>query len=306
MFAKTCVAVLVGMAVAGSVLVAPGMAAAETVRPTLPAQAGSAHFLVHYDPATASADYVTSALADFEESYSRLVAGGGGTPNAGLRPPVNDAPRGGDGRSDVYLMSPPGQSPTWVGGMAESDNATYADGLVDSGFLYMTPTLSRAGFRFRSAHEFMHVIQDAYIETFGLFNESTANWASELALPDVDPGDSQFSKPFLPLDCSYGSWKLETCDGGYRQWLFFRWLSEHFGDAFVHRLWTVHATSFKFRGTTPELAREILTKAIADEPGDATLASMYADYAAAMWDPTVWTHDRRGFPASRGRSSDCH
>ena len=289
MFAKTSVAVLVGMAVAGSVLVASGAAAAATVRPTLPAQSESAHFLVHYDPATVSAGYVSSALADFEESYSRLVAGGGGTPNAGLRPPVNDAPRGGDGRTDVYLAVPPGEPPTWSGGMAVSDGVTYPDPLVDSGFLYMSTNMDRKAFRFRTAHEFMHVIQDAYIETGGLFTESTANWASELALLDIEPGDSQFAKPFLPLDCSYGEWKSQPCGNGYRQWLFFRWLSEHYGDGFVHRLWTVHATSFKISGTTPAIDRQILTKAIADEPGDATLASMYADYAAAMWDPTVWT-----------------
>lgn len=261
---------------------------AASVRPTLPAQAGSSHFLVHYDPTTAAMDYVTSALADFEESYSKLVAGGASTPNAGLRPPVDDAPRGGDGRTDVYLMSPPGQSDSWVGGQAWPDNGTYADPLVDSGFLFMTPTLSRVGFRFRSAHEFMHLIQDAYIDTVGLFTESTANWASDFALPDIEPGDSQFEVPFLPLDCSYLDWKGEACGNGYRQWLFFEWLSEHFGDGFIHRLWTVHATQFKISGTSPSLDRQIMTKAIADEPGEASLASMYTGYAAALWDPTLW------------------
>lgn len=282
------VAALIGMAVAGSVLAAPGVVAAATVRPTLPAQAGSTHFLVHYDPATVSAEYVTSALADFEESYSRLVAGGGGIPNAGLRSPVNDAPRGGDGRTDVYLTAPAWMPPTWSGGMAVSDNVAYPDPLVDSGFLYMTPNMARKAFRFRSAHEFMHVIQYAYIDTAGLFTESTANWAAELALPDVEPGDSQFDTPFLPLDCSYGNWQSQPCGNGYRQWLFFRWLSEHFGDGFVHRLWTVHATSFQISGTTPAIDRQILTQAIANEPGDATLASMYTDYASALWDPTAW------------------
>lgn len=280
-------------------------ASAATVRPTLPAQAGSSHFLVHYDPTTASADYVNSALTDFEETYSRLVAGGGGTPNAGLRPPVNDAPRGGDGRTDIYVMTPPGKSDSWVGGEAWPDGVTYPDPLVDSGFLFMTPTLSRVGFRFRSAHEFMHVIQDAYIDTAGLFTESTANWASDFALPDIEPGDSQFDVPFLPLDCSYLDWKGEACGNGYRQWLFFQWLSEHFADGFIHRLWTLHATQFKISGTSPSIDRNIMTKGIADEPGDATLESMYAGYAAALWDPTLWRtsavttiYGKRGTPAA--------
>lgn len=276
------------LAVVALTLPAVGVpASAATTRPTLPASAGSAHFVVHYDPATASAGYASDALTDFEESYSRLITGGGGSPNAGLRAPVNDAPRGGDGRIDVYLTAPPDG-----GGQVRSENVSYPDPLVDSGFILMDPTMPRQSFRFRSAHEFMHLIQLAYVEDLGLLTEGTANWASDLALPDVDPLDSQFAVPFLPLDCSYGSWNAQPCGNGYRQWLFFRWLSEHFGDGFVHRLWQSHAAAFTVKPTqpnTPEFDRDILAKAIADEPGDATLASMYADYAAALWDPSVWT-----------------
>ncbi len=292
------------LAVVALTLPAVGVpAAAATTRPTLPSSDSSAHFVVHYDPATASAGYVSEALTDFEESYSRLVVGGGGVPNAGLRAPVKDDLRGGDARIDVYLTAPSGG-----GGQVRSDNVPHPDPLVDSGFILMDPTLSRPSFRFRAAHEFMHLIQLAYIEDIGLLTEGTANWASDLALPDVDPLDSQFAAPFLPLDCSYSSWNAQPCGNGYRQWLFFRWLSEHFGDGFVHRLWQLHAAAFTAKPTqpiTPETDRDILAKAIADEPGDATLTSMYADYAAALWDPAVWSttavqsiHNRFGPPVA--------
>ena len=67
-----------------------------------------------------------------------------------------------------------------------------------------TPTATRAtcssrrtcranATRFRAAHEYMHVIQGAYTSSLGLLTESTANWASELALPDIDPEDNNFN-----------------------------------------------------------------------------------------------------------------
>lgn len=271
-----------------TVLVAAPAARAASTRPVLPAQMGGTHFVLHFDPATASTDYVAAGLADFEESYSRLVAGGGGSPNAGLRAPVGDGTRGGDARTDVYLVAPP-WSPTYVGGQAVEDDSTQADPLIDSGFLYMTPSLSRKGFRFRAAHELMHVLQDAYVVTAGLFTESTANWAADFALPDIEPGDSQFSVPFLPFTCSYGDWEGTACGNGYRQWLLFERLTERYGAGFIHRLWMRHRVDCPCLGTTPATDRLILDHAITDEPDDATLASTYADYAEAVWDPTVWT-----------------
>ncbi len=266
----------------------PASATAETARPALPATLGGAHVLVHYDPATASAEYAAAGLADFEEAYSRLVAGGGGTPNAGLRAPVNDAPRGGDGRVDVYL-APPASDPNFVGGEAVGDGATLPDPHTDTGFLYMTPSQARPAFRFRAAHELMHVIEDAYVVSGSLLTEATANWAADMALPDVEPGDSQFTVPFLPFTCAYGAWKTIPCGNGYRQWPFFTWLTERYGLGFMHRLWMRHRTDCLCSSPTTSMTRTIIDHAITDEPGDWTLATSYADYIAALWDPTRWT-----------------
>ncbi len=264
-----------------------GPSTADAARPILPAQVSGTHFVVHYYPATASTEYATAGLADFEESYARLVAGGGGIPNAGLRAPVNDAPLGGDGRTDVYLMAPT-SLPDFTGGLEVGDHRSFPDPLVDSGYLYMTPDLTRSGFRFRAAHEFMHVIQDAYLSTVGLLTESSANWAAEQGLADVDPGDNNFSVPWLPLDCTYGEWNGEKCGNGYRQWPFLQRLTERFGVGFMDRLWMRLRTECPCDVTTPALDRQLLEHAIAAEPGDETLGSMFADYAAALWNPKGW------------------
>ena len=65
------------------------------VPPELDQEVETAHFVVHYTTATASTQYAQAGAADFEEAYSRLVTGGGGTPNAGLRAGVPTRSRAG-------------------------------------------------------------------------------------------------------------------------------------------------------------------------------------------------------------------
>lgn len=281
----------------------PSSAGADTARPALPASVGSARFLLHYDPATTSPGDAAVRVTDFDEAYSRLVSGGGGVPNAGLRAPVNDAPRGGDGRIDVYLMTPASR-PDFEGGMIVGDRATYADPNVDSAFIYVTPGLRRSAFREIAAHELMHVIQLAYLEGGSVLTESTADWAAEAAMPDVDPQANAFSTPFLPFTCAYGAWKGTACGNGYPQWLFFQRLTERYGLGFIHRLWMRHRADCLCI-PTDAMVRTIIDHAIADEPGDWTFATSYADSMAALWDPTRWTttavdaiHATRGVPAT--------
>jgi hypothetical protein len=202
---------------------------------------------------------------------------------------VNDTTLGGDARTDIYLMTPPGL-PDFKGGAATTDTVAYPDPLVRSGYIFMSPGMTRQSFRFRAAHEFMHVIQGAYIETRGMLTEATANWAAEHALPDVDPLDSQFPAPWAPLDCFAESWEDTQCGLGYAQWLFYERLTQRYGVGFMDRLWTRYRTECAACAinTTPAQGRQIVSHAIDAEPGDATLASSYVDYAAALWDPTKW------------------
>jgi hypothetical protein len=254
-------------------------------RPTsgeLPATLGTSHFLLHYTAATASDVYAQQGAADFEESYGRLVAGAGGTPNAGLRAPEADGVLGGDSRVDVYLVSPSGG-----GGQAIRDVSGAGHSSV---YLFMDPGLSRSGFRFRAAHELMHAIQSAYSRGLGFATEGTANWAAEWALPDVEPGDNNFDVPHLPLDCSYGTWEGTDCAMGYRQWLFVQRQVEAYGPDFVDgllaRLEVLCGTCTTTIGVRD---RQALRETIAAESaGASNLRLRYADYARAIWDPPSW------------------
>jgi hypothetical protein len=272
-------------------LIAAAPAAADHSRSTVPSGLTSTvtgtHFALHYNPASSTQAYAEAGLADFEESYSRLVNGGGGTPNAGLNVPHTYA----DGKIDVYLAAPTDQ-PGFSGGVVRADTG---HGPAES-YAFMTPDLSRAEFRFRAAHELTHVIQNGYFTGIvGVLTESTANWGAELALPDVDPGDSNFSHPWTPFDCSFGSWEGVSCGNGYWQWLFWRHASEDFGNDFVHGLLTRFAAVCGVSGCTDSQVRTVIDDEIdaqdpaADRPAGEALRARYGEYAEDILDPTRWT-----------------
>ena len=183
----------------------------------------------------------------------------------------------------MYIAAPT-DSPSFVGG------AVYGDPGHFSSYMFMTPGLSRSATRFRSAHEYMHNIQRAYYGGGTMFTESTANWASEWALPDVDPQDAFFDTPFLPLDCSYGTFSpaggaARNCGNGYWQWSFMWRLSQRFGVEVIDQLFDEVATDCPL-GCTPATDRATLTDVIANN-GE-TLAEMYAEYTRDVWAPARW------------------
>jgi hypothetical protein len=271
----------------------------------------TAHFVLHYDSSGAAGQsgmtiqqYAESGAEDFEESFGRLVTGGGGSPNAALKTPTAD----GDGKTDVYLAAPLNR-PGFGGGTVYRDTSPWR-----SSYMFMTPGLKRDGFRFRAAHEFMHVIQNAYAFGFGdgLF-EGFANWAAEFSLPDVDPLDSNFypaslgadaPHPWLPLDCSFGDWDGNECGRGYWQWLFVQAQVEDYGPDFVPGYLEYWRSKI---GTDEEKVANLLDHEIKAQSGGADdLRGRFALYARDVWDPTRWTtgsisqiRDQLGFtPAS--------
>ncbi|MDQ3740296.1 MAG: hypothetical protein M3389_05050, partial [Actinomycetota bacterium] len=246
----------------------------------LDATVSDPNFVVHYKSGVTTTADAEALLADMAESHAKLVAGGGGTPNAGLNPPIDDS----DTKTDVYMSRP--NAAGWgdfIGGVVFRD-----DHGAQASYVFMTPDQSRAGIRFRSAHEYMHVIQAAYFAGAGLLTESTANWASEWALSDVNPLDSNFGVPHLPLDCSYGSWNGTACANGYRQWPFMWRLTQLYGadlmDALLDRMAAICPP-----GCSPSQDRQILEEEIIAQSGGAdTLSEVYGNYARAQWDPARW------------------
>ena len=253
-------------------------AQADSGRPSLPACRESAHFVIHCTPGTLPDSYLDGAVGDFEEVYARDVVGGGGDNNAGLKAPVPDD----DGKTDVYIMQPPDR-PTFSGGTVWRD-PSHVSGRGQAAFMFMTPDLSRSGFRFRAGHEYMHVLMRGYFGYWGpIYEESLANWAAEHALPDVDPEDNNFHSPELPFDCT-----KPECGQGYWQWLFFQRQTEDFGDGFM-------AALFARMAAAPTLAGDFASPALRDElsartgrPPSEALRARFADYARRVWDPAAW------------------
>lgn len=281
---------LVMLVVAGALALMTSPAAA--ARPSLPNTWGSTHFVIHYDPAVTPVSTAQTVAADAEEGYVRLVTGGGGTPNAGLRAPIDD----GDHKTDVYLT-------TWSGDPSYSGGVTLADGTAPYAAWYiLTPDLSLPALRFRAVHEFLHVIQQAYqpnpaSAVGGMWTESTANWAVEWSLADVDPGDSNWyddpalPAPWLPLDCSYGTWPAtggRPCGNGYWQWLFMQRQVEDYGVDFISGLLERVRACVAACSSTSTNTAMLNSEIVAQSGGGATLASRFERYAWQVWDPTAW------------------
>lgn len=275
-------------------LLATGAASAEPPGRLVPggltSTVSTAHFVLHYNPATPSpvagmsiGQYAQAGAADFEEAYGHDVVGGGLSPNAGLPVPTADD----DGKTDVFL-SAPADMPEFHGGIVYRDALPWK-----SAYLFLTPDLPRASFRFRAGHELMHVIQNAYAYGWADgFMEAFANWAAEWALPDAGPLDSNFygedrpsaPHPWLPLDCTYGSWKGSPCGNGYWQWLFVQAQVEAFGPGFVRGYYE------RFAATLDGNVDPLLESQIeAMSSGSQNLRSRFASYAVNVWDPTRWT-----------------
>jgi hypothetical protein len=248
------------------------------------------HFAVHYDPATPSPEpgisidaYAQLGAADFEEAYGRDVTGGGLSPNAGLRVPVADD----DGKTDVYIARPL-DHPQMSGGLVYRDSPPWS-----SAYVFMTPNLGRRDFRFRAAHEFMHVVQNAYGKGLedGLV-EAFANWAVEWAMPEIDPLDSNFfgddnallPHPWTPLDCEDLPLEDPPCGGGYWRWLFVQAQVEDFGPGFVRSYYE------RYEATPGAGLAALLDQQIRASSGGAEeLRRRFSSYAREVWDPTRWT-----------------
>ncbi len=291
--------VAIALAACALLATAPGALAHHdrvgTLVPTgLTATHSTAHFVLHYNPATASAGYVQAGAADFEEAYSRLVSGGGGSPNAGLDPPLND----GDAKTDVYIARPT-IYPNMNGGIVFYDTGGH---VPQTSYAFMTPGQDRQGFRFRAAHEFMHVIQGAYNSSPATdpILEGIANWAAEFSLPDIDPGDNNFTTPWVPLDCPQPAnvWEGTSCGGNYGTWPFFQHMAEAYGGAIIADYY------FEVKNF-PSSVPTMLSSAITGQNPFDSVRRHFADFARDIWEPSRWKsgaiariHGFEGHPAA--------
>jgi hypothetical protein len=263
-----------------------GLAAA-AARPgdSLPASSTSTHFKVHYDPAHNSAGDVTALLNDLELAYAKLVSGGGGVPNAGLRPPVSDGSLGGDSRVDFYLPVSFMECPPEAAGCAIPENdpsgGTNYTGHIE--ILAQNATTEYLRTATTAAHEFTHLIEFAYGETPLL--EASANWGAFWVFPN-DPSWSQPPTWMFPTETGWSLDCHNTTDRMclYKQLPFIERQVEDYGVGFVNTLFE--------QGWVGDLKGAGDAIALASDGRD-TLSGRYASYAARLWDTAAWSGPMR-------------
>lgn len=262
----------------------------------------SPHFKVHYQEPAIPDPFVAELLDNLEISYARLVAGAGGTPNAGMREPISDAgasstevpPEDADGLTDVYIRSLPNNGTVKTD--RELPHASYASIDVD-------PAEPDGAWAI-ATHELFHVLQNAYVNQMrdagnrsGLLTESTANWAIAAAGIRLSPAGI-FPGITRPLDCTYADWRGVDCGFRYDRWLFFQHLSESYGQTFVAGAWEQLAALCPPRcddwtGDDGKPHLDAIDREIHGRSGGAaTLASRFHRFALDLWNPTGWDTDR--------------
>ena len=198
---------------------------------------------IHYVASSSDAstpDWVNSAASAFGSVWSREIS------QYGYRPPKSDITstnHGPDGKIDVYLADTGADG--FYGYCTTDDpdafdpNYPYFDAsafcVVDND---MSPSQFQTGasgvpaLQVTLAHEFFHAVQCAY-DCFEdrWFSEGTATWMEDEVFDNVNDnlqylGSSQLRQPFVPLDFSDLRYSYV-----YGAWIWFRFLSEYFGNA---------------------------------------------------------------------------
>jgi hypothetical protein len=185
-------------------------------------------------------DWVEATRRVFHQVWAAEVDG------MGYRAPLDDSTadmNGGDGRFDVYLSDigndgyfgycttddPNADSTPRVSAYCVVEN-DYAERVFGG----MAPIKA---LRATAAHEFFHAVQFAYdwLEDNWLM-EGTAAWVEDEVYDSVDDsrrflaGASPLARPEVPLDHGHNGFE-------YGSWLFWRYLSERFGQRIVRDVW---------------------------------------------------------------------
>jgi hypothetical protein len=187
-------------------------------------------------------DYIDAVSATFEAVWTKEVT------QMGYRAPLPDAAGGGrpnpDPRLDVYVEDlgasglygycqpepPPGSTFFDAPGFCGVDN-DFSPSQFPSG------ANGIAALQVTAAHEFFHAVQFAY-DFFEdrWFMEGTAAWMEDEVYDDINDnyqylGTSAITYPEVPVD--YGDEGFQ-----YGAFLYYRYLSETFGQNIIHAIWT--------------------------------------------------------------------
>jgi hypothetical protein len=209
---------------------------------------------------------------------------------AGYRAPEPDEDLGGDARMDIYLADVGSQG---YYGYCNSDQKVPRNGRHD-GWAYCVldndysaeefPTNTpRANLEVTAAHELFHAVQFAYdYYEDAWFMEATATWAEDELYDDVDDNVQYLSQSPLARPAT----SMDRFDyrgvQQYGDWIFFRYLTEHFPDA-EGGLPTIVRSMWERADSAPGGDDDYSVQAIAHEltAEGTSLRRVFADFADA-------------------------
>jgi hypothetical protein len=254
------------------------------------------HICIHWVPTTADAPpnrhWVAKMLKMMNQVWNYEVK------KLGYRPPLPDGHRGGSAKFDVYLKELFHQG---LYGLTVAEQRTSYNKHLYSSYLLIDNDFKRSQFhakplqvaRVTAAHEFFHAIQYGYdVSEDPWLMESTATWMEDQF--DDSSNDnrqylpwSQLRRPGTPLD---------TFDNGsfeqYGNWVFFEYLSEHYGRDVVRSVWN-HAASF--HGGGHEYSAAAIRSALGKHGG---MTSVFGKYASGNTVPGRSYSEGRAYPAA--------
>jgi hypothetical protein len=205
---------------------------------------------------------------------------------AGYRAPEPDGTRGGNEMLDIYLEDLGSQS---LYGYCNGDAAPPVNGphdtsaycAFDNDYDEFPSHTSLENLQVTAAHELFHAVQFAYdFHEDRWFMEATATWAEDEVYDDVDDNvqyltTSPLSQPRDSMDRFSGLWQ-------YGDWIFFRYLTEHYPGAegelptLVRDLWERDDGS---AGATDDYSVQAIAKELASR--GTSLRRVFADFARA-------------------------
>lgn len=258
----------------------------------------SKHICIHWVPTTSDAPpskgWVNRSLRTMNKVWAFE------THRLGYRHPISDGRRGGSsGRFDVYLKELTGQG---LYGLTVAEQRTSFSRRLYSSYLLLDndfkgyPSGRTTSLKVTAAHEFFHAIQYAYdVREDTWLKESTATWMEE-RYDDRGNDNRQYipfgqvAHPAQPLDQGTGS-------AVYGNWLFFEYLSQHYGPGLVRKIWGRAAA---FHGGGHQYSAQAIRSALRQVGG---MTNVFARYANGNTVPGHTYAEGRAYPASRAAAN---
>jgi Family of unknown function (DUF6055) len=255
------------------------------------------HICIHWVPTTRDAPpgarWVNKMLKMMNNVWTYEVK------KLGYHRPISDGTRGGrSGMFDVYLKELYHQG---LYGLTVAEQRTSYNKHLYSSYLLIDNDFKRSQFRaapmqvarVTAAHEFFHAIQYGYDVTEDPWlMESTATWMEDQF--DDSSNDnrqylpwSQLRRPGTPLD-TFDNASFEQ----YGNWVFFEYLSEHYGRRVVRSVWN-HAAAF--HGGGHEYSAAAIRSALHKDGG---MTAVFGKYASGNTVPGHAYSEGRAYPAA--------